>query len=67
MKNLLILVPNLQLGGQERVAVNTAEIMADTCNITFVVFDGRDAVYAPPCALIDLAIPAVPGKFAKMK
>lgn len=66
-KNLLLLVPTLQLGGQERVAVNTAEIMSDCYNITFAVFDGRNAAYAPPCPVIDLAIPATPGTLGKVK
>lgn len=65
-KNVLLIVPTLQLGGQERVAVNTAEIMSDLYNITFVVFDGRNAVYTPPCQVIDLAIPATPRKMTKI-
>lgn len=66
-KSLLIIVPNLQCGGQQRVAVNTAEIFSDDYEITFVFFDGSDAVYMPPCEVIDLAIPAVPGKLLKLK
>lgn len=65
-KNLLLIVPTLRLGGQERVAINTAEILSAVYNITFVVFDGRNAVYTPPCAVIDLAIPAAPGKLTKI-
>ena len=66
-KSLLIIVPNLQCGGQQRVAVNTAEIFSDVYEITFVVFDSRDAVYMPPCEVIDLAIPAARGKLSKLK
>jgi len=66
-KSLLIIVPNLQCGGQQRVAVNTAEIFSDDYDITFVVFDSRDAVYMPPCEVIDLAIPAAHGKLSKLK
>lgn len=66
-KNLLLIVPTLQLGGQERVAVNTAEILSDCYNIIFVVFDGKDAVYAPKCEVLDLAIPARPSKFTKIR
>ena len=67
MKKLLILVPNLQLGGQERVAVNTAEVMKDIYDITFVIFDGRGKVYTPPCEVVDLSIPDVPGMLPKIK
>ena len=66
MKKLLILVPNLRLGGQERVAINTTEIMAKFYDIIFVIFDSRDAVYKPHCEFIDLAIPSAPGMMAKL-
>ena len=64
-KSLLLVLPNLHLGGQQRVALHTAEILSDTYDIFFVLFDGNDAVYTPPCQVIDLAIPAVPGRLHK--
>ncbi len=67
LKNLLIIVPNLTLGGQERVAVNMARIMAQDYNVTMVVFDSRNAAYSADCELIDLKIPAAPGKLAKVR
>lgn len=60
-KTLLLLVPKLWLGGQERVAAKTAELLRNDCQVTLVVFDGADAVYHPDCEIIDLKIPAQDG------
>ena len=65
-RNLLLIVPTLQLGGQERVAVNTAEIMGNKYNVTMIIFDGRDRAYTPHCNVIDLKIPAKEGIFNKI-
>lgn len=66
-KKLILLVPTLQLGGQERVAVNTADIMKDTYDVTMIVFDSRNAVFSPSCKMIDFNCPALPGTFNKIK
>ena len=66
-KNLLLIVPTLRLGGQERVAVNTAEILNETYNVTMVIFDSREAIYLPNCELIELQLPAKSGAFNKAK
>lgn len=67
MKNLLIIVPNLQLGGQERVACNTANILASEYNITMLIFDGSVSVYKPNCEIINIDIPTQPGILNKVK
>lgn len=67
MKKLLIVVPNLCLGGQQRVAVNMARIMGKDYDVSIVVFDSRDAVYSADCEVIDLKIPAAPGTLKKAK
>lgn len=64
-KVLLLVVPTLRLGGQERVAVNTAAIMKEVYDTHMAIFDSAGAVYKAPCDLIDLASPAVNGKLAK--
>jgi len=61
MKNLLILVPTLQLGGQERIAAKTADLMSETYNVMLAVFDNSDAVYSVSCRVINLDIPSCPG------
>lgn len=58
MKKLLILVPTLQFGGQERVAVNTAKILKSEYEIMIVIFDSRNSAYTPECNVISLNIPA---------
>jgi len=65
-KKILLLIPTLQAGGQERVAVNTAEILLLDYDVTMIVFNSRDAAYAPMCPVIDLNIPAQPGKLKKV-
>ncbi len=58
MKHLLLLVPRLKQGGQERVAAITAQVMRDEYDITFVIFDGEDAVMDPGCPVTCIDIPA---------
>lgn len=67
MKKLLIVVPTLCLGGQERVAVNMAHIMKKDYDVSIAVFDSRNAAYSADCEIIDLKIPAAPGTLKKMK
>lgn len=66
-KKLHLLVPTLQLGGQERVAVNTADIMRDIYDVTMVIFDSKNAVFSPSCKVINLDCPALPGFFNKVR
>ena len=55
-KNLMLIVPSLAAGGQERVAINTADVLSDDYNITLVVFTMFKAVYKPICNVIDINI-----------
>lgn len=64
-KNILLLVPSLAVGGQERVAVNTSEILADKYQVTMAVFDYKDCKFKPKCEVIDIAIPPLAGKINK--
>ena len=66
MKRLLIIVPNLRLGGQERVAVNTAEIMSDDYEVTLLTFDNSEPAYEWNGSFIDIDVPAKPGKLIKV-
>lgn len=67
MKRLLIIVPNLCLGGQQRVAVNMAHIVKKDYDVSIAVFDSRNAVCSADCEVIDLKIPAAPGVLKKIK
>lgn len=65
-KKLLIIVPTLRLGGQERVATITAHILKEAYDVLMVVFDYRNSVFTPECEVIDLKVPAVPGMLRKL-
>lgn len=67
MKTILLMVPTLKLGGQERVCAKTADLMKDDYEVSIVVFDSRDMVYHPNCEIIDLSIPAQSGKWNKVR
>ena len=58
MKKLLIIVPNLRLGGQERVAVNTAKILSNDYDVTLLTFDNSEPAYEWQGNLIDIQVPA---------
>ena len=62
----MLIVPNLQLGGQERVAVNTAEILSKTFDVTLVTFDNSEAAYKWNGNMIDIKVPAKPHKISKI-
>lgn len=64
--NLLLLVPNLTLGGQERVAVLTAKVMKESKNVTIAVFDAQGMVYDAETEVVDLKIPASKNKITKI-
>ena len=64
--NLLLLVPTLKLGGQERICAKTAELLKEYYNVFIVVFDKSDMVYHPDCEIIDLNMPARNGKWNKV-
>ena len=66
-KKILILVPTLQYGGQERVASNMAKILSEHHEVIIVVFDGRDNAFPIECELLNLSIPSESGKVKKIK
>lgn len=63
---LLIIVPNLCLGGQERVAVNTLEIMKKDFEVTLLIFDDKNQVYYPDGKVVNINIPASPSYIKKI-
>jgi len=65
-KVLLLVVPALWLGGQERVAVNTAAILREEYDVHLAVFDTAGGVYEAPCDLINLDVPAAQGRLRKL-
>ncbi len=65
MKNILLLLANLGLGGQERIGINTAQILKDDYNVSIAIFDDKDTVYHAECEIINLNIPAKKGKILK--
>ncbi len=63
---VLLVVPSLVAGGQERVAVNTANILAQDYDITLAVFTKNNAVFHPNCRVLDLHIPSSKGYWQKI-
>ena len=41
MKKILILVPNLGIGGQEKIAINTAKCLKSSYDVKIVIFEKR--------------------------
>ncbi len=66
MKNIAILVPNLQSGGSERMAARLSEVLAQKYNIHMVLFDASDISYKYAGKLTVLNLPAVNGRFGKV-
>lgn len=65
IKNIAILIPNLQSGGSERIAAGLSEVLAEKYNVYTVLFDTRDISYKYGGRLVDLNLPAVSGKAGK--
>lgn len=57
-KHILIISPTLHMGGQERVAINTANIMSRDFDVSFLTFDMSEAFYRPICEILNIDIPA---------
>jgi len=64
--NLLLLVPSLSSGGQERVVVRTASILKNDKNVTVAVFNGQHTVYDTDTTVVDLQIPPAKNKFQQV-
>ncbi|MBP3818523.1 MAG: glycosyltransferase [Butyrivibrio sp.] len=58
MDKMLIVVPNLGSGGQERVAVNIAELLGSDYEITICTFTLNEQAYFPTCNVISMDIPS---------
>ncbi len=67
MKNLLIIVPGIGFGGQERIAVDTAKIFQDKYIVTMVIFNEYKDAYSPNCPVIHLNVPASPNLAVKIR
>jgi len=66
-KKFLIIVPSLHQGGQERVAVRTARILANDFNITILIFDGSDVGYdTEGLNIVNINVPSKPGRLHKL-
>lgn len=66
MKNILIIVPGLGAGGQEQVAIKTADILSQDYNVYFCVFDLSNAVYETNFDIINLNLPTRPSLLGKV-
>ena len=67
MKRVLLLVPSLGIGGQEKIAINTANCLKKKYDVSFVIFQKKDIEYEYPCEVINLSIPTQKGKIAKIR
>ena len=59
MKKIMIIVPNLQGGGQERIAALTTRILENDYEVVLVVFDDKDTKYriSEKAEMINLNLP----------
>lgn len=58
MKKMLIIVPHLGIGGQERIAVQAAEILSQYLDVRLVVFERVEHEYFTKLPVINLQAPA---------
>lgn len=56
-EKLIILVPSLAIGGQERQAVTMASCLADEYDVSIVVFNTVTPCYNPECTVLNLNLP----------
>ena len=60
-KKILIIVPSLRLGGQERVASNESELLRDSYDVEMLLFDSTERAYEVNVPIIDIKAQARPG------
>ncbi|MDR3541187.1 MAG: glycosyltransferase [Desulfosporosinus sp.] len=60
-KNLLLLVANLGIGGQQRVAIRTAAILQEDYNITLAIFNKQEDNYDFKGNLVNFQLPPKQG------
>ena len=67
MKNIMLIVPKLAQGGQERICLLTARILAKEYRVTVVIFSDKDKFYSTEgLDVINLNIGASSGKISKI-
>jgi glycosyltransferase involved in cell wall biosynthesis len=65
-KSILFLVPNIGIGGQQRVTINTANILKNDYSVSLSIFCKQDQNYEYEGNLINLKIPPLKGKIRKL-
>lgn len=65
-ENLLLLVPSLASGGQEKVVARTSDILANDYNVTIAIFNSKNIKYNVKCNMIDINIPSSKGFLGKI-
>ena len=66
IKNIVVLVPSLTIGGREKIALNTLKCLKDSYNVFLVVFERKDVEYDAPCEVNCLNAPATDNKIKKV-
>lgn len=68
MKKLMIIVPNLQGGGQERIAALISWVLENDYEIFFVVFDDKESKYkiSEKAKFVNINVPSAKGVFTKV-
>lgn len=66
-KKVLLVVPSLNIGGQERIAVNTAIGLQEHFDVKIAIFQKQNTdQYEAPCSVINLNVPTKKGTFGKL-
>lgn len=65
-KNVLIIVPRLAGGGQERIAALTADILEEFYNVSLIIFSDEKMTYSSNVEIINLNVPSKNGLFSKV-
>lgn len=64
---LLLIVPTLHQGGQERVVIRSARLLRQNFDVTIAIFDSSDIGYdTEGLDIVNLNVPAAPGLVFKM-
>ncbi len=64
---LLLIVPTLHQGGQERVVIRSAGLLQSDFDVTIAIFDSSDVGYdTEGLNIVDLNVPATPGPVFKV-
>ena len=66
-KKVMLINANMKMGGSERVAAKTANILSEEYDVCLLVFDDSEAVFVPDCEVICIGVPAKNGIVNKVK